>query len=98
MTPLLSVRDLKVRFPPSRACAPSSSATTIWLDAVCGVSFDIAEGQTFGLVGESGSGKTTLARAIIGLLEPAAGTINFDGEEITGLTRAPPSRCGARWR
>jgi oligopeptide/dipeptide ABC transporter ATP-binding protein len=85
--PLLSVRDLKVRFrAKSGLRAMIERHEAIWLDAVCGVSFDIAEGQTFGLVGESGSGKTTLARAIIGLLEPAGGTINFDGEEIAGLT------------
>ena len=55
---------------------------------VRGVSFDIAEGETFGLVGESGSGKSTLARAVSGLLAPAAGAIRFEGAALPGLVRA----------
>ena len=52
------------------------------------ISFEIAEGETFGLVGESGSGKSTLARAVSGLLAPAAGSIRFEGSALPGLVRA----------
>jgi peptide/nickel transport system ATP-binding protein len=55
------------------------------LHAVDDVSFDIYEGETLGLVGESGCGKTTAGRTILRLLEPTAGSVRFDGREITGL-------------
>jgi len=48
--------------------------------AIDHVSFDIYEGEVFGLVGESGSGKTTIGRTILKLYEPNDGTITFDGE------------------
>lgn len=53
--------------------------------AVDDISFDIYEGETFGLVGESGSGKTTTGRAIIHLYRPTSGSIKFNGQEIIGL-------------
>lgn len=52
--------------------------------AVKNVSFDIYQGETFGLVGESGSGKTTIGRAIIRANPVAAGEIRFDGRRISG--------------
>ena len=56
------------------------------VSAVADVSFELAAGQTFGLVGESGCGKTTLARLLAGLEHPDAGTIEFDGTELTALS------------
>ncbi len=53
--------------------------------AVDGVSISLGRAETVALVGESGSGKTTLGRALLRLLAPAAGTVRFDGQEITGL-------------
>ncbi|MFT9050756.1 ABC transporter ATP-binding protein [Liquorilactobacillus nagelii] len=53
--------------------------------AVDDISFDIYEGETFGLVGESGSGKTTTGRSIIHLYHPTDGKIIFDGEDIGQL-------------
>lgn len=53
------------------------------LKAVDGVSFTLKRGEAFGLVGESGSGKTTTGRTVIGLYEPTAGEIFFEGREIT---------------
>lgn len=55
--------------------------------AVQDASFDIYEGETFGLVGESGSGKTTIGRAIMKLYEPTAGQILFEGEDLSKIKK-----------
>ena len=50
-----------------------------------GVDIRVGRGENVGIVGEFGSGKTTLGRALLGLVEPAAGTVTFDGADITAL-------------
>lgn len=80
MTALLSVRDLTVTYaPPRRAGSLGTGA------ALVGVDLDILPGEIIGIVGETGSGKTTLARATVGLVQPAAGSIDFDGADLGSL-------------
>jgi oligopeptide transport system ATP-binding protein len=55
------------------------------VDAVAGVSFDIARGETLGLVGESGSGKSTTGYCILQAIRPTSGSVRFDGVELTEL-------------
>jgi oligopeptide transport system ATP-binding protein len=77
------VRDLKVHFPVRGGGLFGRSSGAI--KAVDGVSLEVRRGETLGLVGESGSGKTTLGRAILQLHRPTAGTVEFDGRELTRL-------------
>ncbi|QQO08118.1 ABC transporter ATP-binding protein [Breznakiella homolactica] len=77
MAPLIEVRNLKKYFD-----TPKGS-----LHAVDGVTFTIGAGRTMGVVGESGCGKSTLGRVIIHLLDNTGGTILFDGEDISRVTK-----------
>lgn len=83
MSNLLEVRGLTKHF----------TARTNWfgrpvshVSAVDDVSFDLKPGETLSLVGESGCGKSTTGRLLLRLIEPTAGTIKFDGRDITHLT------------
>ena len=80
---LLEVKNLKVHYPVKPGLF---SRVKSHVRAVDDVSFSIAPGETLGLVGESGCGKTTLGRAIVKLVEPTAGSIFIEGEDIAGLS------------
>ena len=79
---LLEVRNLRKYFPIRRGVL---SRATDYVKAVDDVSFSIDRGETFGLVGESGCGKTTTGRAVLRLIEPDAGEIQFDGADLRAL-------------
>ncbi|HEY2895803.1 MAG TPA: ATP-binding cassette domain-containing protein, partial [Gemmatimonadaceae bacterium] len=83
--PLLSVRDLTKHFPITGGVMRRVIGA---VRAVDGISFDVAPGETLGLVGESGCGKTTAGRAVLRLVEPTSGSIQVDGTEIIGLSKA----------
>jgi peptide/nickel transport system ATP-binding protein len=86
--PLVVAEDLTKRYR-----APDGTP----YDAVRDVSLALHRGETLGVVGESGSGKTTVARILLGLSEPDAGSVRFDGVPWTGVPeRAAPAAARQR--
>ena len=79
----MEVRDLEKHFPLTRGIVLARRAGAV--KAVDGVSFEVIKGETLGIVGETGCGKSTTARLMMRLLEPTAGTVRFEGEDITHL-------------
>ncbi len=76
-SPLLKVENLTKHFPLKGGGV---------IHALNGVSLTQASGETIGIVGESGCGKSTLARVILRLTEPTAGSIRFEGQDLTALS------------
>ena len=77
---LLTVQNLKMYYPVRGGVFHRTRAVC---KAVDGVSFALEEGETLGLVGESGCGKSTVAKSVVRLLKPTAGTVVFEGHDIT---------------
>ena len=84
---LLEVSGLAKHYPVTQGIVFRHQIGTV--KAVDGVSFSVDRGETLALVGESGCGKSTTARAVLRLIEPTAGAVRFDGED---LTAAPTER------
>ncbi|WP_020594161.1 dipeptide ABC transporter ATP-binding protein [Kiloniella laminariae] len=79
--PLLAVKDLEMVFRSGGFLGSKASS----LRAVDRVSFDILDGECFGIVGESGSGKSTIARLVTGIYKAVGGAISFNGTDLTKL-------------
>src|SRR5204862_5919516 len=80
-----NVTDLRVHYPIRRGIFRRPSGA---VKAVDGVSFSVSRGETLALVGESGCGKTTTGYAVLGIVHPTAGCINFLGDDLAALDRA----------
>ena len=81
---LLTVSNLTMHFPVRGGVIPRQVGA---VKAVDGVSLQIGLGETLGLVGESGCGKSTLGKAVVRLLKPTSGSINFNGTDITCMSQ-----------
>ena len=79
MSALLSIRGLRVEYP-ARGAGRRHPVTVIE-----SLDLDIHKGETLAVVGESGAGKSTLAEAIVGLVRPTNGSINYEGTDLVGL-------------
>ena len=84
--PLLSVRGLEVALPDMTRKPLFGAAPKVQI--LKGLDFDLPRNSVTGIVGESGSGKSTLGRALVRLIEPTAGSVSFDGRDITHLSEA----------
>ncbi len=89
--PILEVENLVKRFPLASGLFGGGGV----VNAVSGVSFALARGETLGVVGESGCGKTTLGKTVMRLIEPDAGSIRLAGKDITHLPESA-LRAGRR--
>jgi peptide/nickel transport system ATP-binding protein len=87
-TPLLRVSGLKRYFDVSKPLLNRllEGKPRMILKAVSGIDFELRKGETFALVGESGCGKSTVANLVVGLHQPSAGTIEFEGVDLASIT------------
>jgi len=81
--PLLKVSGLTKHFPTAKT-GPFTAGPVV--QAVDNISFQLGQGEALGLVGESGCGKSTTGRLVTRLLEPTAGKIEFEGQDISNLS------------
>ncbi len=82
---IFEIKNLHKWFPVRRTIAQILKGERTWVKAVDGITFNVNQGEIFGLVGESGCGKTTTGKLIMKLLEPTDGKIIFKGKDVTHL-------------
>jgi peptide/nickel transport system ATP-binding protein/oligopeptide transport system ATP-binding protein len=82
---LLEIHGLVKHFP---IAGGAFGRTSAHVRAVDGIEFHVGEGETLALVGESGCGKSTVGRLVLRLIEPTAGTVHFEGEDLLALDPA----------
>jgi oligopeptide/dipeptide ABC transporter ATP-binding protein len=87
---LLQIDHLVKEFPVTSGAVLQRKVGTV--KAVSDVSFSVRRGETFGLVGESGCGKTTIGWLIVALHRATAGSIRFEGEDVTKLRKSALQR------
>jgi len=85
---IIEAKNLTKWFPLKTGFFSSLIKKELFVKAVDGITFDIYNGEIFGLAGESGSGKTTTGKVIIRLIEPTGGKISFKGSEITSIAES----------
>jgi len=83
--PIIKIKNLHKWFPIRRTITQILKGEHVWVKAVDGITFNINQGEIFGLVGESGCGKTTTGKLFMKLLEPTDGKIIFKGKDVTHL-------------
>jgi len=97
--PLLEARGLVKSFPlPGAPVLDRLRGRTELVRAVDGVDLRLEAGECLAVVGESGSGKTTLGRCLLRLVEPDAGSVRFQGEELRGLSSSALRRRRRRFQ
>ncbi|HJQ58818.1 MAG TPA: ABC transporter ATP-binding protein, partial [Vineibacter sp.] len=84
--PVLQVAGLVKHFPVNRGVILTRTVGQV--RAVDDVSFEVARGETLALVGESGCGKSTVGRLVLRLIEPTAGQVRFEDEDLLSLDAA----------
>src|SRR5438874_13114057 len=81
---LVNVQGLRMYFPVTAGLIFQRKIADV--KAVDGVNFEVKKGETLGLVGESGCGKSTVGRTILQLYKPTAGSVRFEGKELTAAS------------
>ncbi len=84
---VVKVEDLRKHFPVKAGLVARLRGEVPAVKSVDGVSFEVPYGKTLGLVGESGCGKTTTGKTVVRLYEPTAGSLRYEGQDITHLGR-----------